>query len=86
METKSSKCDGRDSKHLQGLKGSKGGLKDNIDLPITQADLNALDPKINTDKPGIRAGLRNNTAIAQLTMVFQTASLLDKVNQAKSTD
>jgi len=52
----------------------------------TQAELDALDPSSNADKPGIRAGLRNYSAVAQLTMDVQTAGLLDKVNQAKSTD
>ena len=62
------------------------GIETDADLPATQADLDALDPKSNADKPGIRAGLRNDTAVAQLTMAFQTAGLLDKVNQAKTTD
>ena len=56
------------------------------DLPGTQTELDALVPKTNTDKPGIRAGLRNDTAVTQLTIVFQTAGLLDNVNQAKTTD
>ena len=61
-------------------------LKVDADLPGTQAELDALDPKTNGDKLGIRAGLRNDTAVEQLTMAFQTAGLLDKVNQAKTTD
>ena len=61
-------------------------LKRYADLPATQAELNVLDPKSNTDKPGIRVGLRNDTAVAQLTMAFQIAGLLDKVNQAKTTE
>ena len=61
-------------------------MKVDTDLPGTQAELDALDPKKVADKAGIRAGLRNDTTVAQLTMAFQTAGLLDKVNQAKTTD
>ena len=61
-------------------------MTDDTDLPATQADLDALDSKNNTDKLGIQTGLRNDTLVVQLTIAFQTADLLDKVNQAKSTD
>ena len=61
-------------------------MKIDADLPGTQAELDEIDPKKVTDKAGIRAGLRNDTTVAQLTMAFQTGGLLDKVNQAKTTD
>ena len=68
------------------MKRFKKALKSDVDLPATQTEFDALDPKSSTYKPRIRAGLRNDTAVAQLTMAFQTASLLDKVNQVKTTD
>ena len=61
-------------------------MKIDADLPGTQAELDEIDPKKVADKAGIRAGLRNDTTVAQLTMAFQTGGLLDKVNQAKTTD
>ena len=68
------------------VKRFEKALKVDADLPGTQAELDALDPKKVADKAGIRAGLRNDTAVAQLTMAFQTAGLIDKVNQAKIMD
>ena len=68
------------------VKWLEKALKIDTDLPGTQAELDALDPKSNAAKPGVRAGLRNDTAVAQLTMPFQIAGLLDKVNQTKTTD
>ena len=68
------------------VKWLEKALKIDADLPGTQAELDALDPKSNAAKPGVRAGLRNDTAVAQLTMHFQIAGLLDKVNQTKTTD
>jgi len=61
-------------------------LKVDADLPGTQAELDKLDPKKVADKAVIRAGLKIDTAVAQLTMAFHTAGLFDKVNQAKTTD
>ena len=65
---------------------SKEVLKVDADLRGTQAELDDLDPKKVVDKAEIRAGQRNDTAVAQLTMSFQTAGLFDKVNQVKTTD
>ena len=68
------------------VKRFEKALKVDADLPGTQAELDTLDPKTNGGKPGIRAGLRSDTVVAQLAMAFQTAGMLDKVNQAKTTD
>ena len=68
------------------MKTFEKAFKDDADLPETQTSLDALNPNNSTDKPEVRSGLRNDTTVAQLIVVFQTVSFMDKVNQAKSTD
>ena len=61
-------------------------MQTDADLPTTQADLDAPDLNRNPDKPRIRTGLRSDTTVVQLTMAFQIAGMLDKVNQTNTAD
>ena len=66
------------------VKGFNVALRKIDDLPVKEEDAEALDPSKADDKKKIVAEKKNPLAMAHITMVLGTESLLNKVNTVSS--
>ena len=68
------------------VKNFSEALVSNTNLPASKAKADLLDPTDSSNKEARKATLRNNIAMAQLTIAFETQALLSLADSAKSTD
>ena len=68
------------------VKNFREALSDDNDMPLSQAVANGLDTKDSKNKPALKAVTRNNVAMAQLTMAFETQALLSLTDTIKNSD
>ena len=68
------------------VKGFIKGLKRNVNLPKSEEEAEKLDLSNSEDKKKIAAVTCNNVALAQLSMAFQTETLMHKIFLSQSKD
>ena len=61
-------------------------LFDDNDIPLSQTNADGLDANDSKNKPALKAVIRNNVAMAQLTMAFEAQALLSLTDTIKSSE
>jgi hypothetical protein len=72
---------------VASIKGFEDALSESTmgELPVTKAGADALDAKVTTDAPALKAVKMNKLAWAYLTMALQTEGLIALINSTKDT-